>query len=210
MPRLTKICGLSTAESLDAAIKHGATHFGLVHFEPSSRHVDLHKAAALRQQAGSVIKSVLLLVNASPELTTKAFEAVKPDVIQFHGNETAEWLQIVKQHMKIEIWKAIGLRDTANLEYSRKFHGIADRILFDSPAQALPGGTGTKFDWSLLANYRHEVDWGIAGGLSPDNVTAAIAATNAPLLDVSSGVESAPGIKDVDKIAAFLKAAHSA
>lgn len=206
----TKICGLSTPNSIDAAIQHGATHMGLVHYEPSPRHVALNKAAELRQQAGSAIKVVLLLVNASPELTAKAYEIVKPDVIQFHGNEAADWLRIVKQNLKIEIWKALGLRDAATLAYARNFAGIADRLLFDSPAQALPGGTGTKFDWSLLTNHRHEIPWGIAGGLSPDNVTAALQTTNAPLVDVSSGVESAPGIKDVDKIAAFLKAARSA
>ncbi len=206
----TKICGLSTPDSIDAAIQHGATHMGLVHYEPSPRHVALNKAAELRQQAGSAIKVVLLLVNASPELTAKACEIVKPDVIQFHGNEAADWLRIVKQNLKIEIWKALGLRDAATLAYARNFVGIADRLLFDSPAQALPGGTGTRFDWSLLTNHRHEIPWGIAGGLSPDNVTAALHATNAPLVDVSSGVESAPGIKDVDKIAAFLKAARSA
>src|SRR3546814_8178225 len=89
----------------------------------------------------------------------------------------------------------------------RKYHGIADRILFDAPAAALPGGTGTRFDWSLLKNHRHTMDWGIAGGLTPANIGEAIVATGAPLVDVSSGVESAPGVKDVDKIAAFLKAA---
>src|SRR3546814_7493857 len=89
----------------------------------------------------------------------------------------------------------------------QKFHGIADRILFDAPAAALPGGTGTRFDWSLLKNHRHMMEWGIAGGLTPANVGEAIAATGAPLVDVSSGVESAPGVKDVDKIAAFLNAA---
>src|SRR3546814_1787073 len=91
----------------------------------------------------------------------------------------------------------------------QKYRGIADRILFDAPAQALPGGTGTRFDWSLLKNHRHTMDWGIAGGLDPSNVAAAIAATGAPLVDVSTGVESAPSVKDVDKMAAFLKAARS-
>lgn len=206
----TKICGLSSADSLDAAIRHGATHIGLVHFEPSPRHVTLDKAAELRRQAGSAVKVVLLLVNAVPELTAKAFEVVKPDVIQFHGNETPEWLKLVRQHLKVEIWKALGLRDAETLRASDKFCGVVDRLLFDAPAQALPGGTGTKFDWGLLANHKHRIDWGVAGGLSPDNVLAAIQATNAPLVDVSSGVERAPGIKDVDKIATFLKAARSA
>lgn len=152
---------------------------------------------------------VLLLVNASPLDTARAFQAVLPDVIQFHGSEAPEWIALFKQHANVEVWKAIGLRDAGTLERSRQYHGIADRLLYDAPAQALPGGTGTRFDWSLLSGHRHIMDWGIAGGLTPDNVAEAIAATHAPLVDASSGLESAPGVKDVDKIAAFLKAAQS-
>lgn len=206
---LTKICGLSTPEALDAAIRHGASHIGLVHYAPSPRHVDLHTAAELRKQAGSQVKVVLLLVNATPAATASAYQAVKPDVIQFHGDETPAWIALLKQHISVEIWKAVGLKDAGTLERCQQYQGVADRLLFDAPAQALPGGTGTRFDWSLLASHRHMMDWGVAGGLSPDNVAAAIRATKAPLVDVSSGVESAPGIKDVDKIAAFLKAARS-
>src|SRR3546814_7940613 len=132
---------------------------------------------------------------------------VRPDSIQFHGSETPEWIAAVKQRLPIEAWKAIGLKDAGTLDRMQKYRGIADRILFDAPAQALPGGTGTRFDWSLLKNHRHTMDWGIAGGLDPSNVAAAIAATGAPLVDVSTGVESAPSVKDVDKMAAFLKAA---
>ena len=209
MSLLTKICGLSTPEALDAAIRHGASHIGLVHYAPSPRHIDLHTAAELRKQAGSQVKVVLLLVNATPAATASAYQAVKPDVIQFHGDETPAWIALLKQHISVEIWKAVGLKDAGTLERCQQYQGVADRLLFDAPAQALPGGTGTRFDWSLLAAHRHMMDWGVAGGLSPDNVAAAIRATKAPLVDVSSGVESAPGIKDVDKIAAFLKAARS-
>ena len=207
MPPFVKICGLSTPETLDAAIRLGATHIGLVHYEPSPRHVDLKTAAELRRRAGSAVKVALLLVNASPQVTGAAYSAVRPDIIQFHGNETPEWIAAVKQHVPVEAWKAVGLRDAGTLERSRQYEGIIDRLLFDAPAQALPGGTGTRFDWGLLVNHRHTMDWGIAGGLTPANVAEALAATGAPLLDVSSGVESAPGVKDVDKIAAFLKAA---
>jgi len=207
MPPLVKICGLSTPETLDAAIQLGATHIGLVHYEPSPRHVDLKTAAELRRRAGSMVKVALLLVNASPQLTGAAYSAVRPDIIQFHGSETPEWIAAVKQHVAAEVWKAVGLRDAGTLGRSRQYEGIVDRLLFDAPAQALPGGTGTRFDWTLLANHRNTMDWGIAGGLTPSNVAEALAATSAPLLDVSSGVERAPGVKDVDKIAAFLKAA---
>ena len=207
MPPLVKICGLSTPETVDAAIRHGATHIGLVHYEPSPRHIDLKTAAELRKRAGPHVKVALLLVNASQQLTGDALGMVRPDIIQFHGSETPEWLAVVKRLAPAEIWKAVGLKDSETLVRMQKYNGIADRILFDAPAAALPGGTGTRFDWSLLKNHRHSMDWGIAGGLTPANVGEAIAATGAPLVDVSSGVESAPGVKDVDKIAAFLKAA---
>ncbi|MGV7120757.1 phosphoribosylanthranilate isomerase [Sphingopyxis sp. 550A] len=207
MPPFVKICGLSTPETLDAAIRLGVTHVGLVHYEPSPRHVDLKTAAELRQRAEGRVKVALLLVNASQQLTGEALGQVRPDIVQFHGNETPEWLAAVKRLLPVEVWKAVGLADAGTLERVRKYDGAADRILFDAPAAALPGGTGARFDWSLLKNHRHTIDWGVAGGLTPANVAQAIAETGAPLVDVSSGVESAPGVKDVDKMAAFLKAA---
>ena len=206
MPPLVKICGLSTPETVDAAIRLGATHIGLVHYEPSPRHVDLKTAAALRQRAGGKLKVALLLVNGSQEVTGESLSAVRPDIVQFHGNETPQWLAAVKRLVPAEVWKAVGLKDAGTLERVRQFEGAADRILFDAPAAALPGGTGARFDWSLLKGHRHSIDWGVAGGLTPANVAQAIAETGAPLVDVSSGVESAPGVKDMDKIAAFLKA----
>jgi len=206
MTTLIKICGLSTEAAIDAAARGGASHIGLVHFDKSPRHVTLEQAARLRALTPPQVKVVLLLVNASPSLTEQAFKTVRPDVIQFHGKETAEWLALVKKHMRVEIWKALGLRNADTLTNSRRFDGIADRLLYDAPAQALPGGNGVAVDWSLLTGHRHIVPWGLAGGLTPDNVGAALAATGAPLVDVSSGVESAPGVKDMDKIARFCQA----
>ncbi len=208
MPPLVKICGLKTPEEVDAAIRHGATHIGLNLYAPSPRYIDLKTAADLRRRAGQGnVKVALLLVNASQQETGDALSKVRPDIIQFHGNETPEWLAAVKRLVPAEVWKAVGLKDAGTLERIQQYRGIADRILFDAPAAAMPGGTGTRFDWSLLKNHRHTMDWGVAGGLTPGNVAQAIAETGAPLVDVSSGVESAPGVKDVDKIAAFLKAA---
>ena len=207
MPPLVKICGLKTPEDVDAAIRLGATHIGLNHYEPSPRYIDLKTAAALRARAQGKAKVALLLVNATQKLTGEALAAVRPDIVQFHGNETPEWLAAVKRLVPAQIWKAVGLADAGTLDRVERYHGAADRILFDAPAAAMPGGTGTRFDWSLLRNHRHTIDWGVAGGLTPANVAQAIAETGAPLVDVSSGVESAPGVKDVDKIAAFLKAA---
>mgnify|MGYP003644498128 FL=1 len=201
-----KICGLSTEATIDAAIDAGATHIGLVHFEKSPRHVSLDRAAQLRDHAGERVKTVLLLVNADPAATGKAIDRVKPDIVQFHGSETPEWLKLVADNSGLEIWKALGVKDAPTLAKSDRFVGAADRLLFDAPAKALPGGTGTSFDWSLLADHDHQLAWGLAGGLDPDNVKDALTATRAPLVDVSSGVESAPGVKQVDRIAAFCQA----
>lgn len=201
-----KICGLSTEPSIDAAIDAGATHVGLVHFEKSPRHVSLEQAAELRKHAGTRVKVVLLLVNADPKLTGKAIGDVRPDIIQFHGSETPDWLKLVGNNSGLEIWKALGVRDKPTLAKSRRYASAADMLLFDAPAKALPGGTGTSFDWSLLAEHEHQLPWGLAGGLDPDNVTQALADTGAKLVDVSSGVESAPGVKDVDRITAFCQA----
>ena len=201
-----KICGLSTEASIDAAAKAGASHIGLVHFEKSPRHVALEQAAALRMRAPASLKVVLLLVNAELDLTTKAIEVIKPDIVQFHGSESAQWLRSLKSTVDIEIWKALGVRDAASLKTADAYDNAADLILFDAPAQALPGGTGMRFDWSLLTEHKHKLPWGLAGGLTSDNVKEALAQTRTQLVDTSSGVESAPGIKDVDKIAAFCQA----
>lgn len=206
MPSQIKICGLSSTEAIDAAAKGCATHIGLVHFDKSPRHVSLDQAAALRANTPPSLKIVLLLVDAPADLTGIAIEKVKPDVIQFHGSETPEWLRAVKDATGLEIWKALGVKNRETLLNSDRYIGAADRLLFDAPAQALPGGTGTRFDWSLLAEHRHKMDWGLAGGLDPANVAEALRVTRAPLVDTSSGVESAPGVKDVDKIAQFCKA----
>ncbi|MEO0441778.1 MAG: phosphoribosylanthranilate isomerase, partial [Pseudomonadota bacterium] len=179
---------------------------GLVHFAKSPRHVSLERSAELRKHAGTRVKVVLLLVNADPKLTGQAIGDVRPDIIQFHGSETPDWLKLVGDNSGLEIWKALGVRDKPTLVKSSRYATSADMLLFDAPAKALPGGTGTSFDWSLLADHEHQIPWGLAGGLDPDNVVEALTATQAKLVDVSSGVESAPGVKDVDRIAAFCQA----
>ena len=201
-----KICGLKDERTVDAAAKSGATHIGLNLFENSPRFVPLEQAAALRMRAPASLKVVLLLVNAEPGYTAKAIEVVKPDIVQFHGSESHQWLRLLKSVVDIEIWKAFGVKDVATLKNADQYEGAADLILFDAPAQALPGGTGHRFDWSLLTQHQHKLPWGLAGGLNPENVHEALYQTRAQLVDTSSGVESAPGIKDVDKIAAFCQA----
>lgn len=203
-----KICGLSTPETVDAAVEGGATHIGLVHYEPSPRHVSLEQAAALRQRVPPRVKVVLLLVSMEALPTAQALDAVRPDVVQFHGRETPEWLALLKQRTPLEIWKAIGVKNADSLTKALRFKGAADRLVYDAAAGALPGGNGLALDWSLLSSFRHQMPWGLAGGLTPGNVAEAIRTTGAPLVDTSSGVESAPGVKEVDLIAAFCKAAR--
>jgi phosphoribosylanthranilate isomerase len=207
--RMIKICGLSTPEAVDAAVAAGATHVGFVHFPASPRHVTLEQGAALRARVPHGMRVVLLLVNEQPQPTAQAIQAVRPDVVQFHGTETPEWLALLRQNTPLEIWKAIGVSGIDNLERAQRYKDAAHRLLYDAPAKKLPGGTGLTFDWSLLAQFKHAMPWGLAGGLSPDNVAEAIRMTGAELVDTSSGVESAPGVKDVDKIAAFCQAARS-
>ena len=205
-----KICGLSTPEAIDAAVAARATHIGLVHYPPSPRHVTLEQAMKLRVRVPAEVKVVLLLVNEQPAPTMAAINAVRPDVVQFHGSETAEWLAVLKQAGAKEIWKAIGIKDAEALERAKRFKGAADLLLYDAPAQALPGGQGLAVDWSLFGGFRHEMPWGLAGGLTPGTVAEAIRLTGAPLVDASTGLESTPGVKDVDKIAAFCQAARDA
>ena len=205
-----KICGLSTPEAVDAAVAARATHIGLVHYPQSPRHVTLEQGAALRARVPREVKVVLLLVNEQPQPTALALQAVRPDVVQFHGAETPEWLALIRQNTPLEIWKAIGVSGTDNLERAQRYKDAAHRLLYDAPAKKLPGGSGLTFDWSLLSTFRHAMPWGLAGGLSPENVAEAIRVTGAQLVDTSSGVESAPGVKDVDKIAAFCQAARQA
>jgi len=205
-----KICGLSTPETVDAAVDAGATHIGLVHYEPSPRHVSLEQAAALRRRVPERVKVVLLLVSMDALPTAQALDAVKPDIVQFHGAETPEWLALIKNNTRVEVWKAIGVRNAESLQHALTFKDAVHRVLYDAAAGALPGGNGLALDWSLLANFRHELPWALAGGLTPGNVADAIRATSAPLVDASSGLETGPGVKDVDLIRAFCKAARDA
>lgn len=205
-----KICGLSTPETIDAAVDAGATHVGFVHFEKSPRHLSLEDAGKLRRRVPETVKLVLVTSALQPEELARAYDIIRPDVLQFHGGETVEWMSLVKKTIGVETWRALGLREKATLERSKKFIGVCDRLLFDAPAKALPGGNGTSFQWDLLNGWEPYMDWALAGGLTPDNVADAIAETGAPLVDASSGIETAPGVKDVDLIKAFCEAARQA
>lgn len=205
-----KICGLSTPEMVDAAVDAGATHIGLVHYAPSPRHVDLDTAARLKARVPHDRKVVLLTCEAKPTELAVAYDTVRPDVLQFHGRESVDWVSKLREMLPCEVWKAIGLRDAGTLQRSRKWIDKVDRVLFDAPAKALPGGNGTAFDWSILAGQDIPFPWGLAGGLTAQNVGEAIRQTGAPLVDTSSGVESAPGQKDPALIRAFCEAVRNA
>lgn len=206
MATLVKICGISTPDTLAAAVGAGASHVGFVHFAKSPRHLSLADAAMLRRQLPAHVKAVLLVVNPAPEVLAEAVRTVAPDIVQFHGAETPDALARFRADTGIEAWRALAVKDAASLADVAAFRGAADRVLLDAPASALPGGNGTAFDWSLLAGWQAPLAWGLAGGLTPANVGEAIRLTGAPLVDTSSGVERSPGIKDVDKITAFCKA----
>ena len=204
----TKICGLSTAEALDAAIGSGAAHVGFVVFPNSPRHVDPERLAALAARVPDRVRRVGVFVDPDDELLTRAAPFL--DVIQLHGRETADRVATVRARFGREIWRAVPVRTRADLAAAHQYRGAADRLLYDAkpPAGAdLPGGLGLRFDWRLLDGFDHPLPWALSGGLDQANLAEAVAVTGARLVDVSSGVESAPGVKAVDKIAGFLQAA---
>lgn len=206
-----KICGLSAAPALDAAIAARADYAGFVFFPPSPRHVSLTDAAMLGDRAAGRIGRVGLFVDADDAVLGEAVAAARLDVIQLHGQESPERAAQVKARFGLPVWKALSVATTDDVRRAAAYAGAADLVLFDAktPKGALPGGMGLAFDWGLLAGLRLALPWGLAGGLSPANVADAVRQTGAPLVDCSSGVESAPGVKDESLIAAFCAAARS-
>ncbi|HEX7855516.1 MAG TPA: phosphoribosylanthranilate isomerase [Sphingobium sp.] len=204
-----KICGLSTPETLSAALRHGASHIGFVHFTKSPRHLSLEKLSGLASLAPAHIGRVAVLVDPDDSLIQQLVATGGVSTIQLHGKESAQRAAEIRARSGLEVWKAISVKRAEDIASANAYSGAVDRILFDAKTPdgaALPGGMGVRFDWALLRGYRGALPWALSGGLDPDNVAAAIAETGASLIDVSSGVESAPGVKDVDKIAAFCKA----
>ncbi len=207
-----KICGLSTLEAVDAVIAGRATHAGFIFFAKSPRHVSVEQAALLaaRAKAGG-LKTVAVTVNASHSELAEIVSVMKPDILQLHGHETPQWVADVKATYGLPVMKALAISEAADLAKLTPFVGIADRFLLDAkpPKNAvLPGGNAVSFDWNLVQHLANDVDYLLAGGLDAGNVAAALAIANPPGLDISSGVESAPGAKDTAKIAAFMRAAR--
>lgn len=207
MSVVIKICGLATEEGLDAALACGADMVGFVFFDKSPRHVSLDVATHLGARVGGRAQKVLLTVDADDAALAAAVAALDPQALQLHGSESPERVAAIRANFGRPVIKAIGVGAAGDLNQIRIFEPVADMLLFDAkppPGANRPGGHGTGFDWSLLREVKVKKPWLLAGGLDPGNVAAALRQTNAHGVDVSSGVERAPGVKDPEKIAAFI------
>jgi phosphoribosylanthranilate isomerase len=213
MTLTVKICGLKTPEALDVALESGADLVGFVFFPPSPRHLGLEAARALGDRVQGRAGKVALTVDATDDTLRDIVVALKPDMLQLHGKETPERVVQVRTRFGLPVMKALPIAARADLSPIREYAQVADRLLFDAhaPKEATrPGGLGTPFDWTLLKDVNPGVPFMLSGGLDAENVGKAIAITGAPGVDVSSGVERAPGVKDLDKIRAFVRAARAA
>jgi phosphoribosylanthranilate isomerase len=213
MTPLVKICGLSTPSTLDAALDAGADMVGFVFFPKSPRHVDWATARALSRQARGRAKIVALSVDDDDDALARIIDAASPDLLQLHGRENPAQVSRIGELYARGTIKAVGVADCSDFAAAKPYEDVADMLLIDAkPPQnaALPGGNGRPFDWSLARDFHSRRPWLLSGGLEPDTVEAAIAASGALGVDVSSGVESASGVKDPGKIRAFVAAARRA
>jgi phosphoribosylanthranilate isomerase len=209
LPTRVKICGLRDAAMLDAAVQAGAAYVGLVFFEKSPRNVTLAQAAALAAMVPAGVAKVALVVDADDAQLDALLAQVPVDILQLHGAETPARVTEVKARYGLPVMKAVGVAGPDDLAALDIYAQVVDQLLVDAkpPKGAdLPGGNGLSFDWRLIAGRRWPVPWMLAGGLTPANVAQAVALTGAGQVDVSSGVESAPGVKDAALIAAFCAA----
>ncbi len=206
-----KICGLSTPYHVAAAVAAGAGYLGFVFFPKSPRNVSIAQARNLAVDVPIGVAKVALVVNADNATLDAILEAVPLDMLQLHGSETVERVAEVKQRYGLPVMKAVGVADESDLAALDEYGLVVDQLLVDAkpPKGAiLPGGNGLAFDWRLIANRRWFAPWMLAGGLTPANVAEAVRLTGARQVDVSSGVESAPGVKDEKLIAGFIRAAQ--
>jgi phosphoribosylanthranilate isomerase len=211
MPTDVKICGLKTAEALAAALDGGASHVGFIFFPKSPRNIAAEEAGRLRRAAMGRATAVAVTVDADDALLDGIVAAMAPDMLQLHGKESPVRVAAVKERYRLPVMKALSVSEAADIAAAEAYRGVADKMLFDArpPKGAeLPGGNGVPFDWRILDGYRG--DYFLSGGLTPENVGEAIRLLDPPGLDVSSGVESAPGKKDVALIAAFFAAVRAA
>ena len=210
MPTLVKICGLKSEVALEAALASGADYVGFVFFPPSPRNLSLEVAEALAERARGRAKIVTLMVDPDDALIGAIADAVAPDLLQLHGKESPERVAEVKARWGIPVMKAIPVELVEDAQAAVRYREVADLVLFDARAPAdstRPGGNGAPFDWRTLLGVEDGLRFMLSGGLTPENVAEAIRITGAPIVDVSSGVESRPGEKDPDLIRRFLRAA---
>jgi phosphoribosylanthranilate isomerase len=208
-----KICGLKTPEALDVALESGADLVGFVFFAPSPRNLGLEAARTLGQRVQGRAGKVALTVDATDDTLLDIVNALKPDMLQLHGTETPERVVAVRTRFGLPVMKALPIAERGDLSPIRLYANVADRLIFDARAPqdaTRPGGLGKPFDWTLLQGIDAAIPFMLSGGLDVGNVAEAIRITGAPGVDVSSGVESAPGVKDADIIRAFIRAARAA
>jgi phosphoribosylanthranilate isomerase len=213
MSLTVKICGLRTPQALDTALEFGADLVGFVFFPPSPRHLGLEAARALGERVDGRAGKVALTVDATDETLLDVVSALKPDMLQLHGKETPGRVVQVRTRFGLPVMKAIPVAERADLSPIRVYAQVADRLIFDAraPKEATrPGGLGTPFDWTLLSGIDPGVPFMLSGGIDAGNVAQAIAITRAPGVDVSSGVEREPGVKDAGKIRDFIRAVRTA
>ncbi|HEY0329079.1 MAG TPA: phosphoribosylanthranilate isomerase [Rhodopseudomonas sp.] len=212
MPLVVKICGLSTRATLDAALTAGADMVGLVFFPASPRHVGLDRARELGDATGDRAAKVALTVDADDALLEAVIAALRPDILQLHGRESPARVAAIRRRFGVPVMKALGVAVAADLAPLSDYAAVADRILFDArpPKGATrPGGLGAAFDWRLLQGLDLARPLMVSGGLTADNVAEAVRITGAGGVDISSGVETAPGVKDPELIRAFIRAARA-
>lgn len=212
MSLIVKICGLSTRETLDVALDAGADMVGFVFFPPSPRHLGLEAARDLGKQAGHRALKVALTVDADDVTLANIVEALQPDILQLHGKETVARLHDIKQKFGLQVMKVMAVEAPADLASLPGYAAVSDRILFDARAPkgaTRPGGLGAVFDWHVLENLDLKIPFMVSGGLNAANVAEAVRVTRAGGVDVSSGVERAPGVKDPEMIRVFIRAARA-
>ncbi|PLR28929.1 phosphoribosylanthranilate isomerase [Caulobacter zeae] len=219
MTTKAKICGLSTPETVKTAFDGGAAYLGFVFFARSPRNVEPETAARLVEPLksdfgrGRGVQTVAVTVDPDDALIDRLMATMRPDLIQVHGKETPSRVREIAQRSGVGVIKAFSVSSSADVDQAKAYETVAEQFLFDArpvEGSALPGGTGARFDWSLLQGRRFSRPHFLAGGLDPWNVGAAVAASGAPLVDVSSGVERGPGLKDPALITAFLDAVKRA
>lgn len=208
-----KICGLKTPEAVERAVARGATHIGFIFFPKSPRNIEPEVAAELADLVRDKVKIVAVTVDAGDEELDDIVQMLHPDILQLHGRESVDRILHLKALYGLPVMKVFSVRDPADLDRVDAYVDVADRFLFDAKAPAgsdLPGGNGVSFDWSAMASLDEGVDYMLSGGLNKENVGLALASTRASGIDVSSGVESAPGVKDTGMIDAFFDAVAAA